>query len=116
MRQTDYSSLCAEARRGRARARQARPGKAIRSAATVGFTSHRASFGGDRLGIHRMSRTAAIAGIVWWFGWFGLGTPRMITAAYPTGSPLAFLWPVLLFLSCCSISSQFAPRLCTTVV
>ena len=48
-------------------------------------------------GIRRMSRTAAIAGVVWWFGWFGLGTPRMITAAYRTGSPFAFLWPALIF-------------------
>ena len=48
-------------------------------------------------GIRRMSRTAAIAGVVWWFGWFGLGAPGMITAAYRSGSPFAFLWPVLIF-------------------
>jgi hypothetical protein len=49
-------------------------------------------------GIHRMSRVAAIAGVMWWLVWFGLSTPTLMFIAYRTGNPLAFLWPCLTLL------------------
>jgi len=49
-------------------------------------------------GIHRMSRTASIAGIVWWLVLFGYRIPFMILTAYRTGNPLAFILPALILL------------------
>jgi hypothetical protein len=46
-------------------------------------------------GIHRMSRTAAIAGALLWLVWSGFRTPILVSIAYRTGDPFAVLWPVL---------------------
>jgi hypothetical protein len=46
-------------------------------------------------GIHRMSRTAAIAGVVWWLVWFGFRTLFSISFAYRAGNPFGFIWPAL---------------------
>jgi hypothetical protein len=46
-------------------------------------------------GIHRMSRTAAIAGVVWWSVWFGCRTFFSISIAYRTGNPFGFIGAAL---------------------
>jgi CheY-like chemotaxis protein len=46
-------------------------------------------------GIHRMSRTAAIAGVVWWSIRFGFSTFFLIAIAYRTGNLFGFIWPAL---------------------
>jgi hypothetical protein len=49
-------------------------------------------------GIRRMSRVAAIAGVVLWLAWAGFRIPMLISIAYRTGNPFGFIWPVLTLL------------------
>lgn len=65
-------------------------------------------------GIRRMSRGAAIAGVVLWLVWIGVHTPGMISSLSRGGDRFAMIWVVLdlLFLLFCVIAvrATFAYR------
>ena len=52
-------------------------------------------------GIHRMSRTAAIAGVVWWLVWFGFRTLFCFLLHIELATLSDSYGPLSIFSSCC---------------